>query len=101
MFYVCFLGGDINGDVAGGLCPKQCTDVIANNISPPYPNTWPIPIIPTGYKWRKNSPLLNFLDPDNVMIVILGGCAGFHTIANYNYETVLLTHNGKMNHKNG
>ena len=78
-------------------------DVIANNVLPPYPNAWPVPIIPTGCgmflsrravngivdEWKKDPSLLNFMYPDDVMIGILLGRAGFHTIANYNYETVL------------
>ena len=40
-------------------------------------------------EWKKDPSLLNFMYPDDVMIGILLGRAGFHTIANYNYETVL------------
>lgn len=85
------------------LQQNQHFDVIANNVLPPYPNAWPVPIIPTGCgmflsrravngivdEWKKDPSLLNFMYPDDVMIGILLGRAGFHTIANYNYETVL------------
>ena len=85
------------------LHQNQHFDVIANNVPPPYPNAWPVPIIPTGCgmflsrkavqgvvdEWIKDPQLLNYQHPDDVMIGILLGRAGFHTIANYNYEIVL------------
>ena len=81
---------------------RHC-DVIANNVSQPHPNAWPVNIIPTGCgmflsrkavvgivdEWKKDPDLLNFQHPDDVMIGILLARAGFTTIANYNYDIVL------------
>ena len=78
-------------------------DVIANNVTPPFPNAWSVPIIPTGCgmflsrkavngivsEWLKDQVLLNFIHPDDVMIGILLGRAGFNVIANYPFEVIL------------
>ena len=41
-------------------------------------------------EWNKDPQLINYEHPDDVMIGILSGRADFHTIANYNFEIVLL-----------
>ena len=85
------------------LNQNQHFDVIANNAGPPYPNAWPILVIPTGCgmflshkavqgiveEWNKDHTSCNYEHPDDVMIGILLGSAGFHNIANYNYDIVL------------
>ena len=80
---------------------KKCYDVIANNGSPTFFNPSPITSIPNGnflsrravtgrvQEWKKDTSLLNFTYPENVMIGVLLDRAGFQNIANYNYETVL------------
>ena len=82
---------------------NKCYDVIANNGSPTFFNPSPITSIPNGngiflsrravtgivQEWKKDTSLLNFTYPENVMIGVLLDRAGFQNIANYNYETVL------------
>ena len=78
-------------------------DVIANKVTPPFPNAWPVSAIPTGCgmflsrkavngivtEWLKDPNLSNFIYPDDVMIGILLGRSGFNVLANYNYEMIL------------
>ena len=78
-------------------------DVIANNVLPPYPNAWPVPVIPSGCgmflsrkavrsvvdEWYKDPVLSLYIHPEDVTIGILLGRAGYDTIVNYHYEVVL------------
>ena len=86
------------------LSANQQFDIIANHCTPPYKKAWPVPMIPMGCgmflsrkavegvvtEWTKDtSSLLDFAFPDDVMVGILLGRAGFCVIANYKYNIVL------------